>query len=222
MASTTQDDGFHEIQLNGKQLVFLFMAATVVTVVIFLCGVLVGRGVRLERGGVVAAAPSETTEGAPPPIATDPASSNQPTAGQGELVYPGQLGGSAPPDEKLAAIEAPEARTEAVAEPPASAPAVAPPPANPSPPAASPAAALAAPAGSGIEIQVLAHRDRQNAEALARRLVGKGYTAYVVEPVAGAPALFRVRVGKFGEKREADQVAARLKKEEKLDPWIVR
>ncbi len=46
----THDDGFHEIQLNGKQLVFLFMAATVVSVVIFLCGVLVGRGVRAERG----------------------------------------------------------------------------------------------------------------------------------------------------------------------------
>ena len=40
------DDGFHEIQLNGKQLVFLGMATTIVSVVIFLCGVLVGRGVR--------------------------------------------------------------------------------------------------------------------------------------------------------------------------------
>ena len=49
MANQIQDDGFHEIQLNGKQLVFLFMAATVVSVVIFLCGVLVGRGVRAER-----------------------------------------------------------------------------------------------------------------------------------------------------------------------------
>ena len=48
LAAHTQDDGFHEIQLNGKQLVFLFMAATVVSVVIFLCGVLVGRGVRVE------------------------------------------------------------------------------------------------------------------------------------------------------------------------------
>ena len=45
----SQDDAFHEIQLNGKQLVFLFMAATVVSVVIFLCGVLVGRGVRSDR-----------------------------------------------------------------------------------------------------------------------------------------------------------------------------
>ena len=44
-----RDDGFHEIQLNGKQLVFLFMAVTVVSVVIFLSGVLVGRGVRAER-----------------------------------------------------------------------------------------------------------------------------------------------------------------------------
>jgi hypothetical protein len=43
------DEGFREIQLSGKQLVFLFMAATVVSVVIFLCGVLVGRGVRVER-----------------------------------------------------------------------------------------------------------------------------------------------------------------------------
>ena len=49
LTAHTQDDGFHEIQLNGKQLVFLFMAATVVSVVIFLCGVLVGRGVRAER-----------------------------------------------------------------------------------------------------------------------------------------------------------------------------
>ena len=43
------DDGFHEIQLNGKQLVFLFMAATVVSVVIFLFGVLVGRGFAYMR-----------------------------------------------------------------------------------------------------------------------------------------------------------------------------
>ena len=56
MTSHTPDDGFQEIQLKGKQLVFLFMAATVVSVVIFLCGVLVGRGVRAERGAPDSAA----------------------------------------------------------------------------------------------------------------------------------------------------------------------
>lgn len=57
-STTSSDDGFREIQLNGKQLVFLFMAVTVVLVVTFLTGVLVGRGVRAERAieqGVAAA-----------------------------------------------------------------------------------------------------------------------------------------------------------------------
>ncbi len=44
------DEGFREIQLNGKQLIFLFMAVTVVLVVTFLFGVLVGRGVREGAG----------------------------------------------------------------------------------------------------------------------------------------------------------------------------
>src|SRR5438552_8002114 len=79
----SQDDGFHEIQLNGKQLVFLFMAATVVSVVIFLCGVLVGRGVRAERASSVADAAlgtvtaSETMPQQPPaPQAPTPAGSD--------------------------------------------------------------------------------------------------------------------------------------------------
>ena len=50
MAHELHEDGFHEIQLSGKQLVFLFMATTVVSIVIFLCGVLVGRGVQNARG----------------------------------------------------------------------------------------------------------------------------------------------------------------------------
>ena len=39
------DSGFREIQLSGKQVVFLFMAGVVVAVGVFLLGVSVGRGV---------------------------------------------------------------------------------------------------------------------------------------------------------------------------------
>src|SRR5688572_33160027 len=49
------DEGFREIQLDGKQLVFLFMAATVVSVVVFLLGVMVGRNVRLPAAEIAAA-----------------------------------------------------------------------------------------------------------------------------------------------------------------------
>ena len=59
MAHEIHDDGFHEIQLSGKQLVFLFMATTVVFIVIFLCGILVGRGVQNARGTIAEAAGPE-------------------------------------------------------------------------------------------------------------------------------------------------------------------
>ena len=65
------EDGFHEIQLSGKQLVFLCMATTVVSIVIFLCGVLVGRGVRPVEAVAEAAAVSATD--AVPPDAPAPA-----------------------------------------------------------------------------------------------------------------------------------------------------
>ena len=54
------DQSFHEIQLSGKQLVFLFMSAVVLAVVIFLLGVSVGRGV---RGSVASASAADV--GAP-------------------------------------------------------------------------------------------------------------------------------------------------------------
>src|SRR5215468_2761955 len=68
------DEGLHEIQLNGKQLVFLFMTATVVAVVIFLCGVMVGRGVPTQRSVPVLATdadPTTTDEGRAATATTD-------------------------------------------------------------------------------------------------------------------------------------------------------
>jgi DedD protein len=87
LTSHTPDDGFHEIQLNGKQLVFLFMAATVVSVVIFLCGVLVGRGVRAERGAPDSAALGDvpivdqtTATAGAAPAGSDPRNASPPSA----------------------------------------------------------------------------------------------------------------------------------------------
>ena len=80
----------------------------------------------------------------------------------------------------------------------------------------------AEPAGPGFAIQLAALGKRDEADGIARRLTGKGYPAYVMTPEAGAPAVFRVRVGKFKDRREAEVVAARLQKEEQFKPWIVR
>lgn len=234
MATTTTDDGFHEIQLNGKQLVFLFMAVTVVSVVIFLCGVLVGRGVRGERAlqAADASAIGDTVDAAPP-IPTTPNGGASATAKE-TLTYSKQLDAATPSDtlgaEKSARSTPPPEPTPPAAKAPAP-PEI--PPAKPAPvektpeppPAAAPAAtaqASAEPTGPGFAIQVAALRERSEADAVVRRLSGKGYAAYVVAPQTGTAAVYRVRVGKFKERREADTVAARLQKEEQFKPWIVR
>jgi cell division septation protein DedD len=76
--------------------------------------------------------------------------------------------------------------------------------------------------GSGYAVQIAALNVRSEADGIAKRLNSKGYAAYVLAPSGGTPAVFRVRVGKFGTRREAEAVAARLQKEEQFKPWVTR
>ena len=212
------DEGFHEIQLNGKQLVFLFMAATVVAVVIFLCGVMVGRGVQVQQGQLLAAtadvvADPTISPDSTPTVAATPAGSGAPLTSQETLTYTRRLEEAEPPVETLS--DAP---------PPAAPPA--PDPVVEAPPARIPEPALASnvpgePAGPGYVVQVAAVTERGEADVIARRLSGKGYPAFVTTP-AGVSRVFRVRVGKFRDRREAEAIAARLEKEEQFKPWITR
>jgi cell division septation protein DedD len=224
MASTTSDDGFHEIQLNGKQLVFLFMAVTVVSVVIFLCGVLVGRSARTDAAGtsiaeqLPVAAPAPDAVPAPPPE-----TGNAPSAtSREELTYPRRLATATAEREQLNPTPPPASAPKPA--PAAAAPVAKPTPETSAPAAASPTAPAVAgePSGPGFAIQLAALGRRDEADGIARRLTDKGYRAYVVAPDAGAPPVFRVRVGKFKDRREAESVASRLQKEEQFNPWIVR
>ncbi|HUU35322.1 MAG TPA: SPOR domain-containing protein [Vicinamibacterales bacterium] len=234
---TTSDDGLREIQLNGKQLVFLFMAVTVVSVVIFLCGVLVGRGVQARPGTPVeasATAESDPTADAAPMAATEPL---EPTKAD-NLGYSERLQTTGPAAETLSPrSDSPRtaARTAvapATASPAAGGPSTTAAPRQQTTPstAGAPAAAQAAevaplppePKGDGIAIQVAFVRGRSEAEALLKRLKSKTYSAYIVPSVAGQPAGFRVRVGKFKTRAEAEKVAAKLEQEEQFKPWITR
>jgi rare lipoprotein A len=209
------EDEFHEIQLSGKQLVFLFMATTVVAVVIFLCGVLVGRGVRPSTAAETATAASLT----PPPAPVDSAPSAAPPSGASaaappataeDLSYhrrlqgePGAAGSSATADEKLKTQE-PE------------------PPKPVEPPAAVASAPPPGPEGGWV-VQIAALRDRAAADAIVRRLTAKGYPTFMLETAPGTPAPgYRVRVGRFGDRREAEQIARRLEREEQFRPFITR
>ena len=226
--AATQEDSFREIQLSGKQLVFLAMAIVVILVGTFLMGLQVGRGVLAARGlpGSESTTAAANSEPPPPPPAASQGSTTSPATAGEKLSYAERLGASEPAAEQLKKPGAPALSETPTpkAESPAPAPAPAPTPAAPPAAAATsaPAAASTEPAGPGFAIQLAALREREEADAIVKRLAGKGYPAYVVAPAKGAPPVYRVRVGKFKERREADTVAARLQKEEQFKPWVVR
>jgi cell division septation protein DedD len=228
LAAYTQDDAFHEIQLNGKQLVFLFMAATVVSVVIFLCGVLVGRGVRVGRGDFsrpvthespsidVAPAPPTATTPGPSSQASDPTAAAPPPVVD-ELSYFNRLEKPNPPAERLKPV--PDKGRPAAAQ----ATSAGSPQAPPGPAGKETERAAAPPLPSqGYAVQIAALNVRSEADAMAKRLASKGYAAYVLTPANGTPAVYRVRIGTFKTRREAETMAAKLQKEEQFKPWITK
>ena len=211
---------FREIQLSGKQLVFLFMTTVVVAVAVFLLGVSVGRGVG-PAGDQVADLTDQMATVAPPgelppPTEITPA----------DTTYHDDLLGSQTPPAEPEPIAEPV--SEDAADPGADAPALEPAPAPaPAPPAQRGAAAAEAsaaqqpPASSGWFLQVGAYRSRENADRQVEQLVSKGYRAITVAPES-AGGLHRVRVGPFAERTEATRIQARLRSEEGLSPSLTR
>jgi cell division septation protein DedD len=212
------------------------MATTVVSIVIFLCGVLVGRGVQNARGTVAEAATLDTSAAAG--VADDAAvapTSDKPTPVTG-LSYPENLTGQNQPAPSVQPGAADGvAQVAAREEAPVPAPTPTPAPATPPPPAPTqapqPKAAAATPPPTtgaapaedgGFTVQVTALKNRPEADAIAQRLQGRGYKAYVVAPAAGGQVIYKVRVGMNMQRQEADKVMRRLQSEEKFKPWITR
>jgi cell division septation protein DedD len=206
------EDGFHEIQLSGKQLVFLFMLTTVVLVVTFLSGVLVGRAVGTEDR-----VPDETvvTTGAPDDsIDLSEPTPSQPLGAHDDLkrenaagIKPPEL--TPPPPDPVAEAPVPEQKPE-----PEQTPESKPEPkAEPQKPQSKPAADVPTSGRPGTWfLQVSALSTRTAAADMVRTLAGKGYPAYLQEPQGDA--LYRVRIGRYRDRAEADRVAARLKRQE--------
>ena len=225
------DEAVREINLSGKQIVFLFMSATVAAVVIFLCGVLVGRGVSVGRE--LASTVVETTDPTvlAAPAVAQPGPDGAPLSTREELTYPSRLEEQGLPVELLGAgSSGPPAAPAPVATEERSAPA--PPPAEPVRAAApseeaaemrpAPAEPVAEPLDEGFVVQVAAVSAQSEAEALAQQLAEKGYPAFVASVQSGSARIFRVRVGTYASRREAESVANRLEQEEQFEPWITR
>ena len=205
------DDGFHEISLNGKTLVFIFMATTVLLVVTFLLGVLVGRGARELQGlnqkvltsDVVEEDLVEEFEMAPELVLPE-----DETVQMGDLSYPGRLTSpdamqeSVNPDSGLIEEVLPSEVESIITEQ--------------TPLAGSSLESVKV----GFTVQVTAVRSRADAEAMLEQLLSDDYPAYLLEPNAPAE-LYRVRVGQYQDQKEADDMRRRLE-EAQFPAWITR
>lgn len=199
------DEGFREIQLNGKQLIFLFMAVTVVLVVTFLFGVLVGRGVR--EGAV-------TTEIANNAIASDPG-----LAPAADTPSPAATGSAspapaAPPAEELSYADrllrdsAPEETLKPAAQP-APAPVVQEPvaPKAAAPPPPPPAAVERVPAAPTVKDRTPAPVPSTQQHAQVTSVPAPAASARAADP--SGPG-FAVQVAAYRDRRDADTLAKQL------------
>jgi cell division septation protein DedD len=220
------DDESRGVHLSDKQLVFVFMASTVAAVVVFLFGVLVGRGVQQARGPLPDSGMAAASDVVPDGTSMEaPVADGAPRAGSGaegdDLSYPERLS-KAPPAEQVRPVPPPVGdRPEAAAPPEVPAEPVAQTPSD-GPPAA---AAHAAPSSPALwTVQVAAVKRRDEADAIVKRLKTKGYDAFVFVPdIDDRFDGFRVRIGSFKNKRQADLLAERLLLEEKrYKPWVTR
>ena len=205
-----------EIQLTSKQLVFVFMSTVLVAVVVFLLGVWVGRGI--DTGSMAA---TEDVVGGGLPKSEPQA----PPAASPPLTYPRTLADS----DKGAAGANAQPPAPPPADPPVSStpgPALPPPPAaspqpeprqpaagKPQPTAGKPQPAAAKPPAPDADswvVQVGAFSAKSGAEKVAAEFKGKGY------PVTLTPGpTFKVWLGPYPKKADADQLASRLRKEGK-------
>jgi len=101
-------------------------------------------------------------------------------------------------------------------------------PAEPGPGSPAPRADAAArppepvPVAGAFVVQALATRDGAAARRLRDRLAGRGFPVTMTEDQSGGHTVYRVRVGRYRLRSEAEAAARVLRQRDRLRPWILQ
>ncbi len=91
------------------------------------------------------------------------------------------------------------------------------------PPASKPSSTPSAPASGGSwYVQVFAGLDRSSAETLVGTLGDAGFPVRLFTDNQGQSTVYKVRVGGFATRGEADAVKVRLKDQGRKDAWVTQ
>ena len=216
------ESNFREIQLNTKQVVFLFMFCVVALLGVFLLGVQVGHGVSNDGAAAAAGAVDPVTD-PPAPTVLPPATTPKPTdfVGIGSLPAQGESKGTGAAPPNPTAEVPPATSTAKPAEPPAP---------KPEPPAAAQAKSAAAPAKpAGAEkpvsptaiwyVQTNSFGSKDNADKEVSKLKSMAIDAFLFTAPGGG-ARYKARIGPM-ERNAADALKNRLSREG-FSPTVIK
>ncbi len=70
-------------------------------------------------------------------------------------------------------------------------------------------------------VQLTATVNRKMAEKMKQTYAGKGYNVYLVTGKKHGKTLYKVRIGVFKDWKKANAIAKKIRREDKLKPWII-
>jgi DedD protein len=221
-----REPSYYEIALTHRQVFGVFVVLLLSVVVAFFAGLWLGR-----REAVALPATM---------VAEQPAPADLEGEELGELNFFSDAptpDSTQAPTPRTARTPQPAPAPEAAAEPPIAAPVSAPertpaprpertppPVAERTPPPVAETAAEPLPASGQdtLVVQVFSSADRTQAQRIVDQLREGGFAALLSPVQVERRTMYRVRIGPFGERADAERAAARIRREFKLDTWITR
>jgi cell division septation protein DedD len=202
----------YQVSFTSRQALTLFVALLAALGLAYFFGLMTGLSGRGEPQA--AAAGAEASKAGEAPLTTSPPGAVAGGEASENLNFPPPVTaersaeGTAPAaPQTVRAFEDGEGSPPAGSRVPTPARAAAPPP-----PAAS---------AAGFRVQVLSVSSRADADAEAARLSRRGLPAHVEPGTGPKGTVYRVRVGPFPTREEAEEATRRLSSEGRRDTWIV-
>jgi DedD protein len=85
---------------------------------------------------------------------------------------------------------------------------------------AAPTPTPAVAAKGSVVIQVFSSADKAQADRIRTQLAGGGYKAFLSPVEKAGRTMYRVRIGPFGSRDDAQKTAEKVRKGYKLDTWV--
>lgn len=213
--SESREPSYYEVALTNRQVLIAFVALLTCLVAAFFSGVWIGRG-----DPAAPRASSLEARATPSP---------EPQLDQLSFFSGREAGARASATPALPPTQTPQPNRQPVVVPvPTATPTWTPPPTAtatatraPTPaPTRAAAPASAEPAQGTVFVQVYSSSNGARAREIAGELRKAGFPVVLAEAPAGGGTTYRVRVGPYPSRDQAEQAAVKLRRQHRLDTWV--